>query len=381
MGAELENHLGISEKTLAEFIIELASGKASQREFQKALIANHAEMPDSLVQTIWNVIQRLTQVRFVSHQTYGRLPGCSDLLLTFIRCEQASNPKTNGSNAASKLSSASGLALQDSKERAKQLDEELIAEGLAKRQQSEQHASTSEATMSHRSAGTHSRQDENGRPGHDRDSPDRDRHWDRDRKRQHRSHSRDRHGHSKRRHSDSPEDTGRHRGRGRDRDGDAGRDRKGPSGNRPPPAPLIDKPEKGGVYKGSVSNVLDFGCFVELQGFKSRQEGLVHITNLSKTRYGTKSLVLPCHCANGCLLPKGLASLIYVDCTGKCIITLLLCGSQATSFCHALHKAEDGRKATISILSVQATCVSFQRQGCCPCGCYTQVTNHWYTPQ
>lgn len=60
--AELENHLGISEKTLAEFIIELASGKASQREFQKALVANHAEMPDSLVQTIWNVIQRLTQV-------------------------------------------------------------------------------------------------------------------------------------------------------------------------------------------------------------------------------------------------------------------------------------------------------------------------------
>ena len=62
--AELENHLGISEKTLAEFIIELASGQSSQREFQKALIANHAEMPDSLVQTIWNVIQRLTQVCF-----------------------------------------------------------------------------------------------------------------------------------------------------------------------------------------------------------------------------------------------------------------------------------------------------------------------------
>ena len=62
VNAELENHLGISEKTLAEFIIELAQGKASQREFQKALVANHAEMPDSLVQTIWNVIQRLTQV-------------------------------------------------------------------------------------------------------------------------------------------------------------------------------------------------------------------------------------------------------------------------------------------------------------------------------
>lgn len=175
--------------------------------------------------------------------------------------------------------------MQDSKERAKQLDEELIAEGLARRQQSQQYASTSNANGSHRDAGIPSRHDDRGRPGHHRDSPDRDRHWDRDRKRHHRSNSRDRHGRSKRRRSDSPEETGRYRDAGKDRDRGraSGRDR--PSGNRPPPAPLIDKPEKGAVYRGAVSNILDFGCFVELQGFKSRQEGLVHITNLSKTRY------------------------------------------------------------------------------------------------
>lgn len=184
--------------------------------------------------------------------------------------------------------------MRDSKERAKQLDEELIAEGLAKRQQSQQHASTSNANGSHRDAGVPSRHDDSGRPGHHRDSPDRDRHWDRDRKRHHRSNSRDRHGHSKRRRSDSPEETGRHRDRGRDResDRDSGRDR--PSGNRPPPAPLLDKPEKGAVYRGAVSNILDFGCFVELQGFKSRQEGLVHITNLSKTRYELQMMSFVC---------------------------------------------------------------------------------------
>lgn len=184
--------------------------------------------------------------------------------------------------------------MRDSKERAKQLDEELIAEGLAKRQQSQQHASTSNANGSHRDAGVPSRHDDSGRPGHHRDSPDRDRHWDRDRKRHHRSNSRDRHGHSKRRRSDSPEETGRHRDRGRDResDRDSGRDR--PSGNRPPPAPLLDKPEKGAVYRGAVSNILDFGCFVELQGFKSRQEGLVHITNLSKTRYELQMMFFVC---------------------------------------------------------------------------------------
>lgn len=63
MLAELESHLGISEKTLAEFIIELASGKKSVREFKQELAQNNAEWPDSLVQTIWNVIQRLTQAR------------------------------------------------------------------------------------------------------------------------------------------------------------------------------------------------------------------------------------------------------------------------------------------------------------------------------
>lgn len=63
LAAELESHLGISEKTLAEFIIELASGKKSIKEFKQALAQNGAEMPDSLVQTIWNVIQRLTQAR------------------------------------------------------------------------------------------------------------------------------------------------------------------------------------------------------------------------------------------------------------------------------------------------------------------------------
>jgi len=40
--AELENHLGISEKAMAEFIIELATGKSSIKEFQKALASNGA---------------------------------------------------------------------------------------------------------------------------------------------------------------------------------------------------------------------------------------------------------------------------------------------------------------------------------------------------
>ena len=177
----------------------------------------------------------------------------------------------NGSGPSAAVA-GSGLSLQDDKDRARQLDEELIAEGLNQRQQSQAGVSTS-AANGHAQKGSYKDIDDDsqGRPSRHTDSPDRERHWDRDRKRQHRSTSRDRDGRSKRRRSHSP-------------DPSKARHREGPAGNRPPPAPLLDKPEKGGVHQGKVSGIMDFGCFVELQGFRGRVEGLVHITNLSKTR-------------------------------------------------------------------------------------------------
>ncbi len=48
---------------------------------------------------------------------------------------------------------------------------------------------------------------------------------------------------------------------------------------------MPEKPEVYGVYRGRVSNVLEFGCFVELQGFRKKAEGLVHTSNISKQRW------------------------------------------------------------------------------------------------
>ena len=155
------------------------------------------------------------------------------------------------------------------------------------------------------------RRDEDGRPGHNRDSPDIDRHWDKDRKRQHCSRSRDRH--NKRRRTVSPED--------RDRGRYGGRDGRGPAGNRPPPAPLLDKPERGGVHKGRVSGLMDFGCFVELQGFKSRVEGLVHITNLPKTRYNQLQV---------CLLADSALDLLYLSHSSWLCFWMTCCNATLT---------------------------------------------------
>ena len=46
------------------------------------------------------------------------------------------------------------------------------------------------------------------------------------------------------------------------------------------------------VYRGKVSNVMDFGAFVELQGTRQRAEGLVHVSEISKTRANSAREVL-----------------------------------------------------------------------------------------
>lgn len=59
----------------------------------------------------------------------------------------------------------------------------------------------------------------------------------------------------------------------------------------PPPPDLPDSPEQYAVYRGRVTNVMDFGCFVELHGLRQRSEGLVHLANISKTRHGASLVV------------------------------------------------------------------------------------------
>jgi len=155
------------------------------------------------------------------------------------------------------------------RERARQLDAELLAEGRGGK----------DAGPAHPEPGERGRRDaEPGAGGKDRHADGR-----RDRAPRSRSRSRSpRHHSSKRprRYSRSPSPRERRPPRGKD----GGRDRNLPP--PPPPPPLADKPEQFGVYRGRVSNVMEFGCFVELLGLRSKAEGLVHLANIAKTRRG-----------------------------------------------------------------------------------------------
>lgn len=56
---ELDNHVGVGDKTLAEFIIDLAEKNGDIPAFQRALEENGAEFPDSFVASLYALIHRL----------------------------------------------------------------------------------------------------------------------------------------------------------------------------------------------------------------------------------------------------------------------------------------------------------------------------------
>ncbi|KAM6898772.1 ATP-dependent RNA helicase DHX8 isoform 3-T3 [Lycodopsis pacificus] len=158
-------------------------------------------------------------------------------------------------------------------------------------------SSRSEKSRRHSRSRSRSRE----RDGH-RDR-DRDRDRDKDRKRRHRSRSRSRSRDRDRRRDggrDSSRDGGRDRSRDSSRDGGKRRDKssrwseRSPSPkkdqdkdsdrwkdkhvDRPPP----EEPSVGDIYNGKITSIMQFGCFVQLEGLRKRWEGLVHISELRR---------------------------------------------------------------------------------------------------
>ena len=214
--------MGISDKTLSEFIIELSKGKAGSKEFRLALRENGADIPDALVETLWAVIQRMQP---------GGKPGAG----------------AGGAAAGGKLqpradAAFGGLALPDTRDRVKQMEEEMLAEARAKAEQS----AAAERQRSHEQASTREGRgyDDDRDRGRGRDGDrDRDGGRGRDRGGGHRSRSR------------SPRGGDRHRGSGRRSSRSAS-----PRGRGRPQqqqqAPLPDEPELYGVYRVSAVNCL-----------------------------------------------------------------------------------------------------------------------------
>ena len=56
---ELENHTGVKDKILAEFIIELGSQSASDKEFKQKLDEVDADFTEQFTNSLYNIIKKM----------------------------------------------------------------------------------------------------------------------------------------------------------------------------------------------------------------------------------------------------------------------------------------------------------------------------------
>ena len=288
---ELQNHLGINDKTLAEFVIDQHLQCHSFSEFKERLEAMGAEFPQSLVESIDRMVLTM-------HPKYkaNKAAGGEDL-----------EPENGNDDMAAldafekKARVFKGLSVPDRDQHWDDQEDDIshryedadanggamddtfaMLEGLAgSAKQGKSRAKEPTSSTARRSR-----------------SPVYDDYYDRGRKRKDsyrsrsRSHSRPRHGkrdyddylgdgHSRSSHKYRSKDDGygngrseRRRRRDREEDGDYFR--------MPPPKELDDHPNLYKVYEGRVTGVKDFGAFVNLPAVRGKVDGLVHVSAMQE---------------------------------------------------------------------------------------------------
>ncbi|KAK4234856.1 hypothetical protein C8A03DRAFT_37328 [Achaetomium macrosporum] len=220
--SELQNHLSINEKTLAEFVIAQRLECASFGEFKQKLAAVGAEFPPSLVESIDRLVQTM-------HPKFKGKPNGS-------HGDYGDGKPTRSVEEQTKV--FKGLAIPDNEVEA--IDDTLaLLESLEPKGEDKNRSRKRSRT-----------------PDDYRD--------DSRRKRKDRYRSRSR----SRSRSISPPRGRRKNGRYDDDD----------DFRRPPPQELDDTPQLYKIYDGHVTGIKDFGAFVNLHGVRGKVDGLVHIS-------------------------------------------------------------------------------------------------------
>ncbi|XP_043487224.1 ATP-dependent RNA helicase DHX8 [Polistes fuscatus] len=263
---ELENHLGLNDKDLAEFIIHLSEENNTFETFKKVLIENGAEFSDSFIANLLRIIQHMKP----------STPSNKSSLVNSCKQDELAHKFPV-------LALPNDVPTQSAQETEK-TDKEIVNDVLA---------SLEALAPSNLKNNENGRKDDHKR--NKRSSKDKDLEKSREKKR-HRSRSNDRkdkrrrsrsinrsrskereHGRRRRRRSRSSSRTSRSHGY-KDSKNSRNRDR---SRSRSLEE-LSVEPEVGQIYTGKVANIVPFGCFVQLEGLRRRWEGLVHISQLRR---------------------------------------------------------------------------------------------------
>ncbi|XP_036187898.1 ATP-dependent RNA helicase DHX8-like [Myotis myotis] len=255
---ELNNHLGINDKDLAEFVISLAEKNTTFDTFKTFLVKNGAEFTDSLISNLLRLIQTMQPP---PKSSTGKDPVVKPktekekLKELFLVLCQPDNPSVWTMLDEDDVKVAVDVL--------KELEALMPSAAGQEKQRDAQHWDKAKKKKRSRN---------------------RERDRDRDHKRRHQSRSRSRSRTLER-------NKGKSRYRSRSRSQSPPRDRKDRDKwernldrwrdkhvDCPPP----EEPAIGEVYSGKVTSIMQFGCFVQLEGLRKRWEGLVHISELRR---------------------------------------------------------------------------------------------------
>uniref|UniRef100_A0A8C5YVG1 DEAH-box helicase 8 n=1 Tax=Marmota marmota marmota TaxID=9994 RepID=A0A8C5YVG1_MARMA len=266
---ELDNHLGINDKDLAEFVISLAEKNTTFDTFKTSLIKNGAEFTDSLISNLLRLIQTM------------RPPA---------KPSASKDPVVKPKTEKEKLKELFPVLCQpDNPSVRTMLDEDdvKVAVDVLKELEALMPSAAGQEKQrdtEHRDRTKKKKRSRSRDRDRDRDR-ERERERDRDHKRRHRSRSRS---HSRTRERNKGKSRYRSRSRSqsppkdrkdRDKYGERNLDRwRDKHVDRPPP----EEPAIGDIYNGKVTSIMQFGCFVQLEGLRKRWEGLVHISELRR---------------------------------------------------------------------------------------------------
>jgi ATP-dependent RNA helicase DHX8/PRP22 len=256
--SELQNHLGASNKTLAEFVIAQHSQCSSLDEFKRRMETLEADFPQSLIESVDRLVLTM----------HPKFKGRKSTLRGIEHGKAKIDEKTRVFK---------GLALPDreipweddlvdekSNGHTAEPSTDAIDDTLALLENLEGKAKSDKKSRRKRSMSPEDDYNDRGRSG----------------KRRHRSRSRE-WGDSRRRGGsyDDEDKYGRSRNNGhkssrRRHEEDEGYFK------RPPIPEIDDEPVLYKIYDGHITGVKDFGAFVNIHGVKGKIDGLVHVSAL-----------------------------------------------------------------------------------------------------
>ena len=278
--SELQNHLGINDKTLAEFVIAQHSQCSALADFKTQMEAMGAEFPSSLVESIDRLVLTM-------HPKY------KDKRARAAVGNGISNNGPEMDEVEKKTRIFRGLAVPDQEQ--KWDDESLSRQDQAKLGAMDDTFALLEGLASKGTVhqnGSNSRKRSRSRSPDDEGDTDR---YDKRRRDKYRTRSRSR---SPERYRQRNGETGHsldktitsnglYKRNGDYRNGHASSKRRYRHDDedpfkRPPTPEIDDTPKLFKVYDGRVTGVKDFGVFVNLQGVKGKVDGLVHISAMQE---------------------------------------------------------------------------------------------------